>query len=172
MELLLLGEISGSLITEARRALDLNQTQAQICCLMARNLSKGVRQPMSPQHVARKLCMPATRVVSQLKVMTDEKKALIQKLVNEPAGGSLDLRLTFYALTPKGARCAEALLKDFDEINRMLLHATYRKTEDYITQYSRHLRTGLDADAFDSLNNLRDLLKSRKQFVKRPGAVF
>ncbi len=167
LNFLLLGNIASSLIRDARRARKLNQTQVQICCLMIKNIVGGVRQPMTPQRIAQRLCLPASRVVPQLIALTHEDKRLVSLLPLESSDAPRDLRLRFYSLTKEGVRCAEALVRDFAAIESALMLSTSRKTEDAIERCCRNLASGLHQNAFENLEGLRDALKNGGLSIKR-----
>jgi DNA-binding MarR family transcriptional regulator len=167
INLLLLGEISDSLVAATWRTHDLNPTQGQICCLLAANVVKRVHRPMSPQQMARQLGMPASRVVTQLQEMA-VRKALVQR-GQGPSDALGDHRLKFYELTAQGKLCAHALIQDVEKINRILLMAISRKDEAVVNQYAAELRKGLDTDAFVSLDSLKHAFAIKTLAVKRNG---
>jgi DNA-binding MarR family transcriptional regulator len=167
MNLLLLGQISDSLLASTWRAHDLNPTQGQICCLLGANVVKRVHQPMSPQQMSRQLGMPASRVVGQLQEMAVEK-ALVQR-AEVPSGAIDDRRLKFYELTAQGKLRAHALIQDVEKLNRFLLMAISRKDEAVVNQYAAELRKGLDTGAFASLDKLKHAFGIKTLAVKRNG---
>ena len=150
LNFLLLGDIASSLMRDARRAAGLNQTQMQICCLMLANTRAKGRPTMTPQTIARRLCLPASRVVPQLIAMTSRDMGLIEAVHLNLVDPSADGRLRFYALTRKGVICTEGLARDLAVADSMLLALMFRKTGDAIYQYCAHLEPGLSSDAFES----------------------
>lgn len=170
LDLVLLGEISASLLSSIARKYDLNLTQCQILCLLEKHEKTFYPLPMAPQQMSRKLGVPATRVVSQLKLM-GMPKGLVQNSRKRPTKTS-DRGFVFYELTLKGRRLAEAVVKDIRKANTILVMAISRKNEQVLASFVRDLRGGLATDAFKSANNLDSAFKRKQLPVRRNGTHF
>ncbi|MEO8390715.1 hypothetical protein [Polaromonas sp.] len=132
----------------------MNQTEIQVCWILAEPAEGAVR-PRTPQalgQLAGKLCIPDSRIANQLPKLV--KRGFISRVDQVPGRAASDGRLKFYCLTPEGCSQVDKFLQQIAPIEQVLYWITSQKTDEAIADYVRHLRGGLSANAFDSLNQL------------------
>lgn len=133
----------------------MNRTELQVCWVLAER-GEGETRARSAQamgQVARELCVPASRIANQLPKLV--KRGFIARAAQTPGNIDIDRRSRFYCLTFKGCTQVDTFLKEIALIESALYWATLKKTDEAITDYVSHLRSGMNAYAFDSLEGLR-----------------
>lgn len=154
-DLLALGDIATSLMGDVCRKLGMNQTEIQICWVLAEHV-QGTARPRPPQtlgKIAGELCIPDSRIANRLPRLV--KRGFISRVAQPSGGAAIDGRLRFYCLTREGCSQVDKFLQQLAPIEQALYWITSQKTEESITNYVQHLRCGLDANAFDSLSELK-----------------
>lgn len=151
MDLVTFGDIATSLLGEVRRSLAMNQTEIQICWVLADHGDAKVRpsSPMTLGEMADALCIPASRIANGLPSLV--RRGLVSPVTR--AAGS-DRRLRFYGLTRQGCIQVDKLMREISRVENALHWITSQKTDDTITEYVRHLRCGLRTRAFNGLDEL------------------
>ena len=166
-DLLTLGDIAASLMGDTLRKLKMNRTELQVCWVLAER-GEGRTRARSAQamgQVARELCVPASRIANQLPNLV--KRRFIAQVAQTPGNIDIDRRSRFYCLTQEGCKQVDKFLKEIALIEKTLYWATSKKTDEAITNYVAHLRCGMDADAFDSLEGLRAAMLDDSLSTKR-----
>lgn len=166
-DLLTLGDIAASLMGDTLRKLKMNRTELQVCWVLAER-GEGRTRARSAQamgQVARELCVPASRIANQLPKLV--KRGFIARVAQGPEDIDIDRRSRYYCLTKEGCTQVDKFLKEIAHIEKVLYWATSKKTDEAITNYVAHLRCGMDADAFDSLEGLRAAMLDRALSTKR-----
>lgn len=171
IDLLTLGDIATSLLSNTLRKFEMNRTEFQVCWVLA-ECAEGPARPRLPQtlgQVARQLCVPDSRIANQLPKLI--KSGFIARATPAPERIDVDRRLRFYRLTQKGCLLVDRLLLEIASIDEVLNFATSQKTDMVITHYVEHLRCGLEANAFDSLHLLAAAMVGGALPVKRKLSV-
>lgn len=152
-DLVALGDIATSLLGEVRRSLGMNQTEIQICWVLADRVGEKVRPgpPMTLGEMADALCIPGSRIANRLPNLV--KRGFVSPAL-QVGIVSMDGRLRFYQLTRPGCTQVGKLMQEVARIENALHWITSQKTDNAITDYLQHLRRGFKGRAFDSVAKL------------------
>ncbi|WP_395055112.1 hypothetical protein [Polaromonas sp.] len=150
-----LGDIASSLLGEVRKGLAMNQTEIQICWVLADRGGKKVRPsaPMTLGEMADALCIPGSRIANRLPKLVE--RGLVSPVAGVAETASMDRRLRFYRLTRSGSTQVDKLMREISHIENALRWITSQKTDDAITEYVQHLGCGFKSRAFDGLDELK-----------------
>lgn len=166
-DLVALGDIATSLLGEVRRSLGMNQTEIQICWVLADRAGAKVRPspPMTLGEMADALCIPGSRIANRLPNLV--KRGFVSPVLQAAGTVSMDGRLRFYRLTRPGCTQVGKLMQEVARIENALHWITSQKTQDAITEYVQHLRCGFKGRVFDRLDKLEAAMLDGTLATKR-----
>lgn len=166
-DLMALGDIAASLLGEVRRSLGMNQTEIQICWVLADRDGAKMRPspPMTLGEMADALCVPGSRIANRLPNLV--QRGLVSPVRQAAGTISVDGRSRFYRLTRSGCTQVDKLMLEISRVENALHWITSQKTDDAITEYVQHLRCGFKGRAFRGLDELQAAILNGTLATKR-----
>jgi DNA-binding MarR family transcriptional regulator len=162
--LVLWGDIASNLLDEARDKAGLNETQAQICLLLAgyQDRVRVAPKALTPAEISKALCSPGARIHNQLSILVAQ--ALVAR--TRARSPSRDARHRPYTLTASGLAQATIYRDHLAKADRIFARLITKKDIEALDRLDARLVEAIRVGAFNGKADLEEACA--KELVSLP----